>query len=153
MTESIFLLGLGACWVGYLGWYWRDNRRTASPRRDGIRSFAAGLGTLGGSAAPSRTLREIQPVLTPRSADDASRRRRDVLVALGAICVVTLVAALAFGPLALVLHLLADTATIVYGSAVIQRRNRAAEREIKVHMLYPERQAQRGTPVRRVVNG
>ena len=73
-------------------------------------------------------------------------------MSLGAVAVLTLLAAVALGPAALFVHVLADLVLAAYGYAVVQRRNRHAEREMKVHMLYPERQR---TPAmaRRAVNG
>ncbi len=153
MSESIILLVLGACWAAYLSWYWRVNRRVPTGRGDRIRSFASGLGSLGGSAGRSQPVAILQPALTPRSADAAARRRRDVLMAIGVICVLTLLAAIALGPLVLAVHLLADVVLVAYGFAVLRRRNRVAERDIKVHMLYPERQAQTTASVRRAANG
>ncbi len=152
MSESIVLLVLGGSWAAYLSWYWRANRRTKSVPKDGIRSFASGLGSLGGSTNRFQAVAVLQPALAPRSPDAAARRRRDVLVSIGVVSVVTLLAAIAFGPVALMVHLLADVVLVAYGFAVLQRRNRVAEREIKVHMLHPERQA-RPAPVRRAVNG
>ena len=139
MKESIVLLLLGACWAGYLGWYWRENRRTSDRRRDGIRAFSSGLGTLGGSAARAGAIAPSLPALAPRTATDAARRRREVLMGLGVAAVLTLFAAIGMGGVAIVLHLLVDVALVAYGYLLVQRRNTAAEREIKVHMLYPER--------------
>lgn len=152
MSESIVLLVLGACWAGYLAWYLRGHRQASPNRHDRTRSFSAGMGTLGGSSARSLNGVIRPPALAPRTVDEAARRRRDVLLALGATCVFTLLATIALGPVALFVHVLADLAFAVYGYAVVQRRNEHAEREIKVHMLYPER---RRTPAvaRRAVNG
>ena len=152
MSESIVLLVLGACWVAYLSWYWRENRRRTPQRGDGIRSFASGLGSLGGSANRSRPAPILQPTLAPRSADAAARRRRDVLMSSGVICVITLLGAVALGPLALIVHLMADAVFVAYGFAVLQRRSRAAEREMKVHMLHPERQV-KTVSIGRAANG
>lgn len=50
----------------------------------------------------------------------------------------TLLASFVLGPATMVAHVLIDMALVAYGYAVVQRRNLAAEREIKVQMLYPE---------------
>ena len=71
---------------------------------------------------------------------------------LGALAVVTFLAALVVGAVGVLVHLLADAALLGYAYAVVQRRNLHAEREMKVEMLYPEGV----TPMhaaRRTVNG
>lgn len=152
MKESMVLLVLGGCWAGYLAWYWRENRRTTSRRSDGMRSFSSGLGSLGG--APSRAIpfNPSVPALAPRTATDAAQRRRHVLVGLGAAAVVTLIAALAVGGIAVLAHVVIDLVLASYAYAIVQRRNDAAEREIKVHMLYPDRTPHEVAPARQVVN-
>jgi hypothetical protein len=150
MKESIVLLILGACWAGYLGWYWRENKKTSHHRSDGIRAFSSGLGSLGGSASRASTFNPAVPALAPRTPHEAARRRRDVLVALVAAAAVTFLAAIAIGGVAVLVHVVVDLALAAYGYAVVQRRNEEAEREIKVHMLYPE-QAPAPRP-RHVVN-
>ena len=138
MKESIVLLVLGACWAGYLGWYWRENKKTSHRRADGIRAFSSGLGSLGGSAARSQTLSPSVPALAPRTAHEAARRRREVMIALVAAAVLTFFAAVAIGGVAVLAHVVVDLALASYAYALVQRRNEEAEREIKVHMLYPE---------------
>jgi Flp pilus assembly protein TadB len=139
MKESIVLLMLGACWAGYLAWYWRENKKTSHRRSDGIRAFSSGLGTLGGSASRAQSFAPAVPALAPRSAHEAARRRREVMVALVAAAVFTFLAAVAIGGAAIFLHVVVDLALASYAYALVQRRNDEAEREIKVHMLYPER--------------
>lgn len=145
MKESIVLLILGACWAGYLAWYWRENRRTTPHRADGIRAFSSGLGSLGGSTARSASIASTMPFangsLAPRTAVGAARRRRDVLVGLCVGAAVTFLAAISIGGLTVVIHVLFDVALLAYGYAMVQRRNVEAEREMKVHMLHPERAA------------
>ena len=68
----------------------------------------------------------------------AARRRQHVFTVHGGLAAVSLLAALAFGALAVFVHLLIDAALIAYAYAVVQRRNLHAEREMKVKMLYPE---------------
>ncbi|MEM7141165.1 MAG: hypothetical protein AAF548_09040 [Actinomycetota bacterium] len=151
--ESIALLILGACWVGYLGWYWRENRRTSDRRRDGIRTFSSGLGSLGGSANRAVSFTPAIPSLAPRTALDAARRRREVLLGLGVAAVVTFFAVIGIGgALVLAVHVLVDLALVGYAYLVVQRRNDEAEREMKVHMLYPEHRVEAPEPVR-AVNG
>jgi hypothetical protein len=153
MKESIVLLVLGACWAGYLGWYWRENRRTVHHRSDGIRAFSSGLGSLGGSTSRSLSGATMAVSLAPRNARDAARRRRDVLIVLSIAAVVTLFAAVGIGGIAVIVNLMADIALIAYVVALVQRRNEEAEREIKVHMLYPDRVRELETVPARAANG
>ena len=153
MKESIVLLVLGACWAGYLGWYWRENRKTSHRRSDGIRAFSSGLGSLAGSAARTHSVGGPIPVLAPRTVGEAARRRREVLMALSGAAVLTLFAAIGVGGIAVLLHVVVDIALAAYAYALVQRRNDEAEREIKVHMLYPELAADTAPRPRQVVNG
>jgi hypothetical protein len=153
MRESIVLLVLGALWAGYLGWYWRENRRTVNHRSDGIRAFSNGLGSLAGSASRSRSNVLAVPALAPRTAADAARRRREVLIALSAAALLTLFAAIGIGGVAVMVNVVADLALLAYCFALVQRRNDEAEREIKVTMLYPERVREAASAQPQAVNG
>ncbi|MFT5203292.1 MAG: hypothetical protein ACI9C1_002690 [Candidatus Aldehydirespiratoraceae bacterium] len=152
MKESIVLLVLGACWAGYLGWYWRENRRTTNRRSNGIHAFSSGLGSLGGSAARTNVFRPGVSALSPRTVSAAARRRREVVLGLGALATLTLFAAMGMGGIAVYIHVIVDVALVAYGYALMQRRNDEAEREIKVHMLYPERAPQPVTAGRQAVS-
>ena len=142
MKESIVVLILAACWAAYLGWFWRENRRTSDRRRDGIQAFSSGLGTLGGSSPRAGAFSPSISSLAPRSAGDAARRRREVLLGLSVAAVISLFAAIGIGGIAIAAHVIVDLTLVAYGYLLVQRRNDAAEREIKVHMLYPERVAE-----------
>ena len=142
MSESIIIVALAACWASYLGWYWRQRFQSSLQEKDRVSSFSQGLGTLGSA----RQLRDQSQMavyqsspLAPRSARDAARRRRDVGITLGLLCLTTLFAALAFGPVVWVIHVLVDGATGSFAYFGFRRRSIAAEREMKVHMLYPDR--------------
>jgi Flp pilus assembly protein TadB len=140
MTTSIVLLMLALGWCAYLAVWWKDSRKVAASRTDAISTFTSGMGSLGGSAA--RT--SVNPLagrpydLMPRSAGAAARRRQEVFTGLGALAVLSLLASLVIGPIALLAHVIIDCTLVAYAYAVVQRRNEAAEREIKVQMLYPE---------------
>ncbi len=153
MKESIVLLVLGACWAGYLGWYWRENRRTVHHRSNGIRAFSSSLGSLGGSTTRSLSGASMAVSLAPRSARDAARRRREVLIVLSIAAVLTLFAAMGIGGVAVIVNVMVDLALVAYLFALVQRRNDEAEREIKVHMLYPERVRELERAPARAVNG
>ena len=158
MSESIIIVALAACWAGYLGWYWRQRFQSSLQEKDRVSSFSHGLGTLGSA----RQLRDQSQMavyqsspLAPRSAREAARRRRDVGITFGLLCLTTLFAALAFGPILWVIHVLVDIATGSFAYLASQRRSLAAEREMKVHMLYPDRIADQQSLVGagRAVNG
>lgn len=153
VSTSIVLIVLAAGWGGYLIVWWRDSRRVSTGRSDRIRSFSSGMGSLGGSAA--RTLVEggSSASLVPRNAAEAGRRRHLILTVLTGLAIVTLLAAVALGPIALLAHVVTDLALGAYGYAILQRRNLAAEREIKVRMLYPEGVTQLHAGQRQSVNG
>lgn len=139
VSTSIVLLVLAAGWCAYLMMWWKDARKTAASRSDRIDSFSSGMGSLGGSASRSLQAPVLRPVeLKPRSAGAAARRRQQVVTALAGLAVFTLLASFVLGLVAIVAHLLIDVALVSYGYAVVQRRNLAAEREMKVQMLYPE---------------
>jgi len=144
---------LAAGWGGYLIVWWRDSRRVATGRSDRIRSFSSGMGTLGGSATRTLTADGKSATLAPRTSIEAGRRRQQVLTLLAGFAVVTLLAAVTLGALAWLVHIVADIVLGAYGFAVVQRRNLAAEREIKVRMLYPEGVTPIHTPQRQTVNG
>ena len=139
VSTSIVLLVLAAGWCCYLTMWWKDARKTAQSRSDRIDSFSSGMGSLGGSASRSIAGPTLRPVeFKPRSSGAAARRRREVFTALAGLAVLTLLASFVLGLVAIAAHLLVDAALVAYGYAVVQRRNLAAEREIKVQMLYPE---------------
>ncbi len=139
MSTSIVLLVLALGWCAYLAMWWKDSRKVASSRTDAISSFTNGMGTLGGSAARSVSPLAGRPYdLKPRSSGAAARRRQQIFTGLGALAVLTLLAAVVVGPVALLAHVIVDCTLVAYAYAVVQRRNLHAEREMKVQMLYPE---------------
>ncbi|MEM9465795.1 MAG: hypothetical protein AAGA90_10500 [Actinomycetota bacterium] len=138
MTTSIVLLVLALGWCAYLAMWWKDSRRVASSRTDAISSFSTGMGSLGGTAARGAGPLAVRPVLKPRSAGAAARRRQQIFAGLGGLAVLTLLASLVLGPVALLAHVIIDVTLVAYAYAVVQRRNLHAEREMKVQMLYPE---------------
>ncbi len=140
MPTSIVLLALAAGWGIYLVVWWRDARKTTSFGRDRMVSFSSGMGSLGGSSTrmPLAISAGSAASLKPRTMADAARRRRLIGMALGGAAVVSLLAAFVLGPVAVLAHVITDLALLSYGYGCVHRRNLAAEREIKVQMLYPE---------------
>lgn len=168
MSESIIFLVLALVWVGYLTIWWRDSRKVSSRRTDRISTFSRDLGSLGGSGSRSGGASSLGSVtagaaslganLAPRSVAAAAQRRREVLAGLGVFAVITLLGALAFGAVFLLLHLIVDIALAAFAYACVQRRNDAAEREMKVTMLYPSSASaapvsHAPAPLRRTANG
>lgn len=142
MSESIIIVALAVCWAWYFAWYLRLRFESSAQDRDGVNSFSHGLGTLGAArqvrdrssaAVPARS------PLVPRGGQGAARRRRDVGIALGMACLTTFFAALAFGPLLWALHVSVDVAAGSFAYLAARRRSIVAEREMKVHLLYPDR--------------
>jgi len=147
----ILLLILAAAWCAYLAFWWRDTRRAALAAApdslDRIESFKAGMNTLANStlASPIGVPGRPSPVAVspvampmPRSPQAAAQRRHQVTLVLCAAAVVTLLLAMFLGWMAVLAHLAVDIALLAYSYGCVRRRNLAAEREIKVRMLYPE---------------
>ncbi|MEZ5166938.1 MAG: hypothetical protein R2695_10765 [Acidimicrobiales bacterium] len=129
MKESIVLLVLGG-WAAYGALYVRDSRRSSHRRSDGIRSFSSGLGSLGATALRSPGFDRGSAGLAPRTASDAARRRREVALSLVVLALITFFAALSFGGVLVVFHLLVDVALAalrVRPDAATQRCGRAGD--------------------------
>ena len=142
MSESIIIVALAACWALYFGWYLRLRFQSSVEDSDRVSSFSQGLGTLGvAREARDQPLTAVygSSPLVPRGGQGAARRRRDVGIALGMACLTTFFAALAFGPLLWAVHVLVVAATGSFAFFAARRRSIVAEREMKVHMLYPDR--------------
>jgi hypothetical protein len=126
-------------------------RHGSSRRGDAIASFSRQLSTLerarpghrpnarvvafpqrGGAPVPAA---RQAGSLAPRSRSDARRRRTNVFFGLVTVAVITLLAGVVLSPLLLVLHILADAALAAFAWALVDRRNRAFERETKLHLL------------------
>ncbi|MCQ3806384.1 MAG: hypothetical protein OXB92_03650 [Acidimicrobiaceae bacterium] len=158
MSESIIIVALAVCWAGYFGWYLRLRFQSSTQDRDEVSSFSQGLGTLGAAqqvrGGSAMAVHGSSP-LVPRGGRGAARRRRDVAVALGMACLTTLFAALAFGSVYWALHILSDIAAGSFVSLATRRRSIVAEREMKVHTLYPDRviDHRAAVGVGRVANG
>jgi len=137
VTTTIVLFGLAVGWTIFLSVWWRDSRRDSR------------FGDARGGFNPSVSARDVSRFVSsvgsaefvPRSSFAAQRRRRQVLIGLAVAAVFFLFAFTIVGVVALVLHVVCLAALVIYGYAVIQRRNVSAEREIKVQMLHPDRVA------------
>ena len=158
MSESIIIVALAVSWLWYLGWYWRQRLQAAGDQKDQVNAFSNGLGRLGSTRHTHDLVprpQNRQSLLVPRGAIQAAQRRRDIGIALAMFCVTTLFTALAFGGVFWFGHLAVDLAAGSFAFFVSQRRSRAAEREMKVHLLYPNYGSEEAAllPFKEVVNG
>lgn len=152
------LLGLAAMWVAVLApEWWRDRNQRSSRKSSSIDAFHRQLDILGRAAPrsvePAHTLDRAQgaawelsttrtgdggPALRgiPRSVDEASRRRRVVLLGLIGMAALTLVLWMAtMSTAVLLIHLAVDALTLAFGLLVRRHRQLQAERMAKVRYL------------------
>ncbi len=109
--------------------------RDRQDRADSVGSFSHQLGLLGRANGTDRdgppAKRRLTPLMgpivgTPRAMTDAQRRRRDVLLALFAVAVLTFCAAIALrSTVAFALHIVADVGLIAYVYLLVQHKQRA----------------------------
>jgi len=135
VTTTIVLLALAVGWGIFLSLWWRDSRQRTSRYDTSMSGFNSGI-------SPSDVTAFFSSLggprdLTPRSSFAAQRRRQQVMIALASAAVISLLAYTRIGVIGLVAHVLFVAGLIAYSYAVVQRRNLAAEREIKVQMLHP----------------
>jgi hypothetical protein len=125
-----------------------------------VTSFRQGLDVLG-RAAPGRSLAPVRtrPATppgpgAPRGRSAARQRRRDVLFTLAGAAGFTLLLAVAFGGVAIALHLFVDVTLAGYLYLLVQMRKLAAEQAVKVRYLAAPAQSQpRLVTVRRSASG
>ena len=150
MTQVV-LLGLVVMWAVLLVPGWIRSYRERSGRQTTIDTFHQQLDVMGRSAPHSRVAtppgsrlrvsdrfsNHKRPRSTiPHGADDAAIRRRDILVLLGVVAVVTLVGWFISGlPAVGIAHLVADALLGGYCYLLVLRRRHEAERMAKVHYL------------------
>lgn len=166
----IVLTVLAAAWLGYFALWFRD-RRASWPRRadsgDSTVGFVAGFTPSFG--APSRgrgasatgsvgvAARNLGDLLeSPRTRQQAHRRRRHVAAVLIAVALASLLAVPVFGPTALAVHVMVDVALILFAFGSVHRQQPPAVSLADVRVLYPDRPAPSdaaAVPLKRVVNG
>ena len=175
----IILAVLAAAWLGYFALWFRERRASRPVRGDGMvgltpafdsierRADSTGsldsigslgsigsvgsIGSLGESARPLGDLLE-----SPRTRQQAHRRRRHVATLLIAVAVGSLVAVPAFGATALAVHVLVDLVLVLFAFSSIHRQQPLPVDLADVQVLYPDRPAPSDTaamPLRRVANG
>jgi hypothetical protein len=137
---TVVLVVLAVVWAVVLIPPWLRSRAEGRPA-DSIGAFHRQLSTLERTGPDTAPARPGVPLLTapphqvsPRTR--AQKRRRDVMLGLGAAMLSTL--ALSFVPglgALLVLHVLLDVLFVVYVALLIRLRGLAAEREMKLRFL------------------
>jgi hypothetical protein len=162
LITTVLLLGIAIAWIVILvppmvrGRSPRTRKssgvdfQTALGKLDASRNRSASVTPLRGAPSLPNTVRpghslagppSLIESLTavPESADEARRRRRDVIVVLAGFATFTLLLAIVIGSVFVVAHLLFDLALLGYVMAVAQRQRLADERLEKVTPLRPAR--------------
>ncbi|MBT4009167.1 MAG: hypothetical protein HN567_04425 [Actinobacteria bacterium] len=119
----LILLGLGVLWAAVLLPPLVRRSGAGSSTRPLIALPSVGALNPSGFHALKRTAAEA-----PNSARAARRRRRDVLIALGGVAVMTFLFALAVGSIMWMAHFLADVALVGYATLLTMRHQRSMER-------------------------
>lgn len=171
----IILAVLAAAWLGYFALWFRERRVSRpvrgsgvvglapafdsierTPRLDPVERGAAsiasiGVGSIGESARPLGDLLE-----SPRTRQQAQRRRRHVATLLIAVAAGSLVAVPAFGATALAVHVLVDLVLALFAFSSIHRQQPLPAHLADVRVLYPDRPAPSDAvamPLGHVANG
>ena len=161
----IVLTVLAAAWLGYFALWFRDRRASRALRGDaGTSQYfdpsfdAAGRerGPFAGVGDGARNLGDL--LESPRTRQQALRRRRQVAAVLITAALATLLAVPVFGPTALAVHVMVDVVLILFAFAFgsVHRRQAPAANLADVRVLYPDRPAPSDAvaiPLRRVANG
>jgi len=163
-VTPVVLLGLAVMWAVLLVPGWVRAWRERSGRQTTIDTFHHQLDVLGRHAPrrsvdnpPGARLRvsdrfsnHQRPRTTvPQDAGEAAVRRRDIIVLLSIVAVVTLVGWLVSGIATVgIVHIAVDVVLGLYAYVLVLRRRAEAERLAKVHYL-PRNVAQAETPRQR----
>ena len=167
----IVLTVLATAWLGYFA-LWFRHRRASRPRRgDGVvgasqyfdRSFDAAsrervsFASVGGGASVGDGARNLGDLLeSPRTRQQALRRRRHVATVLIAVALASLLAVPVFGPTALAVHVMVDVVLILFAFGSVHRQQPLPVNVADVRVLHPDRPAPSDAvamPLRRVANG
>ena len=156
----ITLAVLAAAWLGYFALCYRDKRASRPRRGDGLVGLTPAFdpkerrtASIRSIPASPRTLGDL--LESPRTRQQAHRRRRQVATLLIAAAVGSLVAVPVAGAAALVVHVLADVVLIVFAFGYLHRQQGPSLDLADVRVLYPARPApsDAAMPLRRVANG
>lgn len=143
------LLLLAGAWALFLLPPWLQNRgasMSSTPRLgvkhaydrstiDISRATRIGQGARPSAGVQPSARRVIDPLM-PASAQDAARRRRNVLIGLGGLTLFTLMVTPVLGAPAMMLALISGAACGGFGYLVVVRAQREAERREKVRPLH-----------------
>ncbi len=149
MTQ-IAVAMLACAWIGYFVYCLRDGRNASPNRRNATSHFSRSLSALGDSivgagrvplARQGRTPRPTVLPDKPRTAHEASRRRRQVLIGLVATAVLSLIVAPYTGTVGWLIHLAVDVVLVCFLVVSMRRQHLSAEHEMRLLMLHGDRRA------------
>lgn len=146
----IVLAVLAGAWLVYFAVWFRESRSTSVPRLNSTQDFSRFLGALDDSNVKRSGVvlsagtgigasRQSEMFDTPRTAYDAGRRRRHVFAMLATAAVVSLLAVPLFGVGMVAVHLIVDLALAGFAYGALRRQHAAAEHDMNVRVLYPDR--------------
>ena len=160
----IVLAALVGAWLVYFV-LWFQERRSSPSRPDSMNSFSRALGALArpgveprwrGRYADQRPHPQSALGGAPRTAGEATIRRRQALTVLIAVAVASLLAVPTVGTAALAVHLLSDLAIAVFAGVALLRQRSAAVGSSNVRVLYQQPAADADSvvvPLRRAADG
>lgn len=149
MTQ-IAVAMLACAWIGYFVYCLREGRSASPNRRNATRHFSRSLSALGESivgagrvplARQDRTPKPTVLLDKPRTAHEASRRRRQVLIGLVAAALASLIAAPYTGTVGWLIHLAVDVVLVCFLIVSMRRQHLSAEHEMRLLMLHGDRRA------------
>ncbi|MCE2512179.1 MAG: hypothetical protein J4F50_06400 [Acidimicrobiia bacterium] len=161
----IVLTVLATAWLGYFALWFRHRRASRPLRGDGVvdsnqyfdRSVAASTSERVSFASVGGGARNLGDLLdSPRTRQQALRRRRHVATVLIAVALASLLAVPVFGPTALAVHVMVDVVLILFAFGSVHRQQPLPVNVADVRVLYPDRPAPSDAvamPLRRVANG
>ena len=165
----IVLAVLATAWLGYFALWFRDRWASRQMRSDAGTSqyfepsFEAAsrepgsFTSIGDRARNGDSARNLGDLLeSPRTRQQALRRRRHVATVLIAVALASLLAVPVFGSTALAVHVMVDVVLILFAFGSFNRQQAPAMDLADVRVLYPDRHAPSDAvamPLRRVANG
>lgn len=161
----IVMTVLAFAWLGYFALWFRDRRASRPQRGDDVVGTSQYFGrsvdaltseraSFVGAGHGARILGEL--LESPRTRQQALRRRRHVATVLIAVAFASLLVVPVFGPTALAVHVMVDVVLILFAFGLVHRRQAPAVSLADVRVLHPDRPAPSdvvATPLRRVVYG
>ena len=162
----IVLTALVSAWLGYFALWFRDRRRSRPRPGDRVAHLIPSLDAAGRGATSAGRSGAVRSVVdlrlpgdlfaSPRTPQQALRRRRQVAATFVALALGSLVVVPLLGATALAVHVLADVALLLFAFGSVRRQPAAPTALADVRVLYPDRPAPSdagAAPLRRVANG